>query len=261
MRRVLLALALQTPGPFVALTHARAEDSLVEHAERAEKTKQSIGEKIDAFANAASGGKERAVEQAKQASEKAQEAAERAKERTRRAADSLGERAHEAAESAQLYAGELKEDLGRRARQLGEDALGVVGGAKSALRNAMDGVREEARQILIGAAVALDNKTREARDAARKQHWDKLRARYKLPDARPTMAVSEELRDHEYRLARLQRARELAESAGDRASVARSDHLLELEYARHRHRLAQLIERQRKDLAQSTGEATAEAEP
>ncbi|HEY6881036.1 MAG TPA: hypothetical protein VI299_23585 [Polyangiales bacterium] len=244
-----LALALLSPTPVLA------EDDLVDHAKKAQATKQSIGNKVDAIAEDAVARKERALEAAQEAKERALEAADEAKSRSREAADSLQERAEEATANAKAYAEELKSELGRRTQKLGEDAKGMVAGAKAAFKNAIQSARDEAREILLNAAVALDNRTRDARKAARNEHWTKLKARYGLPDHAPSMELSEELRDHEYRLARLARARELAESGRDEQAVAQSDRLLELEYARHRRRLKRLIEKDRSEQAMHTGEA------
>jgi uncharacterized LabA/DUF88 family protein len=252
-----VALALITP-PALSV---RA-DELVESAKKVEEKKKTLGAKVDELADTASERKRQALEAADEAKERAREAAEEAKERSRETAESLQERAEEAKQHAIAYAAGLKDELGRRSEQLGVDAKGVVEGAKQRVKDAIQGIRDEAREMLLGAAVALDNRTRDARKAAREAHWKKLKQRYGLADHAPTMEISEELRDHEYRLARLRRARELAEGVRDELSVARCDHLLELEYARHRRRLNRLIDKDRKEHAIGQGEALSyEAEP
>lgn len=254
-RGAVAALALALSIPPTVTSPVRAEDDLVDHAKKAQAAKESIGHKVDAIADDAVARKERALEAAQEAKQRALEAAEEAKSRSREAADSLQERAEEATENAKAYAEELKSELGRRTQKLGDDAKGMVADAKAAFKNAIQGVRDEAREILLSAAVALDNRTRDARKAARNEHWAKLKARYGLPDHAPSMEISEELRDHEYRLARLHRARELAESGRDELAVAHSDRLLELEYARHRRTLKRLIEKDRSAQAMQAGEA------
>jgi hypothetical protein len=242
-----LALALLTTPP------ARADD-LVESAKKAEAAKRTLGNKVDEIATAASERKERALQAAEDAKERAREAAEQAKERGQETADSLQERAEEATENAKEYAQELKEKAKLRTEQLGEDAKGVVAKTRLWFKDALQGVRDSIRSSLMGAALALDNKAKDAREGARKQHWEKLKARYSLPDHAPTMEFSEELREHEERIARLRRARELAESVDDQTSVVRSDHLAEREYARHRRTLKRLLEKERREKALLNGE-------
>jgi hypothetical protein len=260
MRRVsarsVLALALSVSVPALV----RGEDSLVEKAEKAEAAKQTLGNKVDAITSEAAKKKEHAVEAAAGAKERALEAAKEAKNASREAAESLEERAHEAADNAKAYADELKSSLQAKVQQLGSQGEGMVASTKAALKDAVQGVRDKAREALLGAALALDNKTREARKAAREAHWQKLKARYQLDD-RPTMEVSEELRDHEYRLARLQRAHDLAEGQHDGPAMARSDTLMEREHARHRERMLALVAYERREKSLNAGEAPSYGEP
>ncbi|HEX5660614.1 MAG TPA: hypothetical protein VFX59_25650 [Polyangiales bacterium] len=241
-----LALVLSTSPAFA--------DDLVEGAKKVEGAKRTLGNKVDALADEASQRKERAVEAAADAKERALEAAEEAKERGKEKVESLEERADEAKENAKAYANELKQKVTQRTQALGDDAKGMVAKTKLWFKQAIQGVRDSLRSSLLGAALALDNQAKDAREGARKAHWEKLKARYSLPDHAPTMEVSEELREHEERLARLRRARELAESVEDQVSVARADHLAEREYARHRRTLKRLLEKERREKALLDGE-------
>lgn len=231
MKRAVITIALLTAslGPLwcADVERARAEDTVQGAA------KQTLGKRVDATKEAVEDG----VDSAK---ESAREAAERAKERSIEAAESLGERARDVAESAKELADQLADSARERAQQLVEGAAGVGAQSKTAAGDLLQLVRDETRKALIGMAAALDNRAQESRRSARKQSWEKLKARFSLPGDRPTMVLSEELRDHEYRVARLLRAKELAEGVGDKAAVARSQRMLEAEYARHKRRLDQM---------------------
>ncbi len=242
-----LALALLATSPALA-------DDLVESAKKVEGAKQSLGNKVDALTTAASERKDRAVQAADEAKQRALEAADEAKQRGKETAYDLQDRAEEAKDNAKAYANEVKDQLGQRADKLGSDAKGMIEQGKAWLKAAVQGVRDSIRDSLHGAADALDNQARDAREGARKQHWEKLKARYSLPDHAPTMELSEELREHEQRIARLRRARELADAVNDQASVVRSDHLTEREFARHRRRVTRLLEKERREKALLEGE-------
>lgn len=242
----MLAIAL-TASPALA-------DGLVKAAKKVEGAQQTLGNKVDAISEAAQERKNRAVAAAEDAKERALEAAEDATDKGRDKADDLRERAEEAKENAKAYAEALKTQLGDRADKLGSDAKGVVARSKQWLQDAVQGVRDSLRDSLHGAANALDNKAKDARESARKRHWEKLMARYGLPNHAPTMEFSEELREHEERIARIGRVRELAESVDDQASVVRADHLAEREYARHRRTLQRLLEKERREHALMEGE-------
>lgn len=234
--RLLPLGALMAPlvTPFVIWTPARA------HAE------DTLGQRVDHTKERAVGAVEGAKESAREAAERAAEVAEQAQERSREAADSLSERARDVADSAKEYASELVVGAREQAATLGERAAEVAAQGKAAAGEAMQGLRDEARAILISAAVALDNKSRDARRDARNASWQKLKDRFHLGGDRPSMALSEELRDHEYRIARLRRAEELARAVGDESALTRSGKLLEAEYARHKRRVEQLRDKDRK---------------
>ena len=241
MKRAVITLMLLAGSTSAApVPHALAEDPTL--GKRVDNTK-------DAVTHAATDAHERATAAAEQAKERAGEVAEQAQERAHEAADSLSERAREVAAHAEELAGLLVENAKAKAEQLGERATGFVEQGKSAAGDAMQGARDQARAILMGAAVALDNKSKEARQSARRASWEKLKTRFSLQGSRPSLVLSEELRDHEYRVARLRRARELASAVGDESSTAQSDKLLEQEYGRHKRRIEE-IEKKERDEAQ-----------
>ncbi|MDB4977154.1 MAG: hypothetical protein JWN48_5495 [Myxococcaceae bacterium] len=202
--------------------------------QRVDKTQEAV---THAARNAAQSAQDQAHAAAESAKERAAEVAEQAKERASEAADSLSERAREVAAQAEQLAAVLLENAKAKAEQLSDHAGTVLDQGKSAAGDALQSARDQARDVLISAAAALDNKSREARQAARRASWDKLRARFRLLGNRPSMGLSEELRDHEYRVARLRRARELATAVGDQSAVTRSELLLEQEYGRHKRRV------------------------
>ena len=225
---------------------ARAEDRVESAAKGAAKevegaAKETIGKKVDATKEAV----EDSVDSAKkQAQEAAEGAAERAKEQAQEAVESLSEHAQEMAESAKDLADELVVSARERAALLAAGAVGVGAKIKTDAGDLLQRARDEARRALIGMAAALDNRAQESRLAARNASWAKLKARFLLAGDRPSPELSEELGDHEYRLARLERAKELASGVGDRSGVARCERMMEAEYARHKRRLDQMRKRQ-----------------
>jgi hypothetical protein len=239
MKRAVITIALLTLPSlplFCALAQpARAEETVTSAAKQAKRT---LGKRVDDTTEAVG-------ESVDSAKERAAEAAERAKETSREAADSLSERARDVVESTKELANEMVQGARERAQQLVEGAAGVGAQSKSAAGDVLQLVRDETRKALMGMAAALDNRALESRQSERKASWDKLKARFSLPGDRPTMVLSEELRDHEYRVARLKRAKELAEGAGDKSSLAQSQRALEAEYARHKRRLDQMRKEQR----------------
>jgi gas vesicle protein len=252
-----LALILTPSLP----SRVRADGRLVESAKKAEAAQQTLGNKVDSLSQAASERKARALEAADEAKQRALEAAEEAKQRSRETADSLQERAAEAIDHGKAYVGGLQDQVGQGTQQIWGDAMGKVAKTKLWFVESLQGLRDALREALLGAAVALDNRAKDAREGARQEHWAKLKARYGLPDHAPTMEFSEELREHEERLARLHRARELAESVDDQVSVVRTDHLSEREYARHRRQLKRLLEKERREKALLDGEQLSYGEP
>jgi len=231
MKRAVITLALLTVWAWPT-TSARAEGE------------PTLGKRVDAtkdsLSHAASEAKDSARETAKSASERAAEVAEQAREKSREAADGLSERFHDVTDSVREYAGALANGAREKAEQIGGSTHDVVAQGKDAARQAVQGLRDEARSVLIGMAVALDNRSRDARRAARIESWERMKSRFRLSGDRPTMQMSEELRDHEYRLARLKRAQELALAVNDQSGISRSALLLEREYARHKRRMEQL---------------------
>jgi hypothetical protein len=237
MKRAALTLLLL--AAMAKAAPARAEEPTL--GKRVDATK-------DAVTQAAQSAQERASAAAESAKERASEVADQAKESASAAADSLGERARDVATHAQELAAAMLESAKARAEQLGDHAGDALEKGKSAAGDAMQSARDQARAVLIGAAVALDNKSKDARNAARKASWAKLKERFSLLGNRPSMAMSEELRDHEYRVARLQRASELSGAVHDEAGVRRSGLLLEQEYGRHKRRVEEL---RKQELAES----------
>lgn len=158
---------------------------------------------------------------------------------TRSAAGSVADGARSLAESA----GHLAERVGGGAwdgvKSAGSAVGSVVGRGADAAGGLLAALRDETRALLMYAADALDAKTRALRDSERKARWNQLSARFSLGDM-PSEAVSEELRDHEYRVARLKRVHTLASEAGDDDTVGRTEALLEAEFARHKRRLTAL---------------------
>jgi len=207
---------------LLAAGSARADDTLGERVDRA----------TDALADTAEDVKDTAGELAAAASDK-----------TRAVAGAAAETMAEGARSLSASASSLWTRLGSGARahasKAGSEVGEVVERGKSAASDALASLRAETRGLLLGAADALDRETSEARQRARRLRWEKLKARFALQE-RPSEALSEELRDHEYRVARLKRARALAHDADDAAAVARSDRLLEVEYGRHKRRIEEL---------------------
>jgi len=209
----------------------------------------TLGQRTDhateAVSSAAKSARERAAEAASSARERASGAAETAKEKTRAAAETLTSGAREAAERARELASSVAEGARHQVEDLGETVGGALETSKEAASSALQGVRNEARDVLRDMADALDGASRKARKELRRDHWEKLKARFSLGN-KPSAAVSDELLDHEYRVARLERARELAREVEDERSVTKSERLLEAEYARHRQRLQQLRNDERK---------------
>ena len=245
MKRAVITLTLLAVSPVAVPTSlALADDPTL--GER-------VGERVDgtqkAVTHAAESAQERASQAAAHAKERASEVADQAKEHASQAAESLSERAHDVAHHAEDYATALVESAKAKAEELSQRAAGMVQQGKSAAGDTLQSAREQARSVLIGAAVALDNKSKEARQAARKASWAKLKARFSLLGNRPSLVMSEELRDHEYRVARLRRARELAASVDDSANVSRSDRLLEQEYGRHKRRVEEIDRQEREESA------------
>ncbi|MEY4515134.1 MAG: hypothetical protein RLZZ450_7256 [Pseudomonadota bacterium] len=239
MKRAVITIALLTL-PSVPLLCALAQPA---HAEEtvtsvaAKQAQRTLGKRVDDTTEAVG-------ESVDSAKERAGEAAERAKERSLEAAESLTERARDVAESAKELASELVVGAREQAHQLAEGAAGVGAQSKTAAGDLLQLVRDETRKALIGMAAALDNRAQESRSGTRQASWEKLKARFSLQGDRPTMVLSEELRDHEYRVARLKRAKELAEGAGDKSATSRSERMLEAEYARHKRRLDQMRKEQ-----------------
>lgn len=246
MKRAVITIALLTlpslPLVCAVVRPARAEETVTGvAAKQAKEAKRSLGKRVDETTEAVG-------ESVDSAKERAEEAAERAKESSLEAAESLSERARDVAESAKELAAELVVGAREQAHQLAEGAAGVGAQSKTAAGDLLQMVRDETRKALIGMAAALDNRAQESRSSARQASWQKLKARFSLPGDRPTMVLSEELRDHEYRVARLKRAKELAEGAGDKSAVSRSERMLEAEYARHKRRLDQMRKEQRAEV-------------
>lgn len=238
MKRAVMTLTLLSALWSVP---TRADDTL---GERVDRATEAVGDGARGVKERAGDVAERATEQV---SERMEEVAEAAREKTREAASSLGESAEELADSAKTLWARALDGARDKARRLGESAGGALERGKDAALRALSVVREEARAILLGAAEALDTKTREARKAARRARWEHLRERFSLSAERPSEALSEELRDHEYRIARLKRARTLAQSADDHPSLDQSDRLLETEYGRHRRRMEEIRSEERRE--------------
>lgn len=239
MKRAVITLMLLAVSP-VALSSsiAIAEDPTL--GKRVDETK-------DAVTNAARSAQDRARAAAEDAQERAHGVAERAKDQANEMADSLSERAHDVAAHAQELAGAMVENAKAKAEQLSDHAGELLEQGKGAAGGALQSARDQARAILIGAAVALDNKSKEARQAARLASWAKLKARFSLLGNRPSLQMSEELRDHEYRVARLRRATELAAAVNDEGAAAQSAKLLEQEYGRHKRRIEAIRQKEREE--------------
>ena len=218
MQRAVVMLTLW----LLAAGSARADDTLGERVDRA----------TDALAETAEDVKESAGELASAASDKTREVAGAAAETVTAGARSLS------ASAASLWT-RLGSGARAHASKAGSEVGQVVERGKSAASDALAALRAETRGLLLGAADALDRETSETRQRARRVRWDKLKARFGLEE-RPSEALSEELRDHEYRVARLKRVRALAHEADDEAAVARSDKLLEAEHGRHKRRIEEL---------------------
>lgn len=165
----------------------------------------------------------------------------------------------------------LREQVGAQERLLREQMRGADAKTRKVLREQMDAAREQmqaARQEMtkirrealdrVGAAVeearndwrathgelmdAMRNRAQRVRESvearherverARKRAWDKTRRVFEhvsdIPDA-----LTKELRMHGQRTARLLRIRAIAENEGDRATVTRTDELMEREEKRH----------------------------
>jgi predicted RecA/RadA family phage recombinase len=236
MNRAVITLALLTVW---GLAHGRAQA----------EGEPTLGKRVDAtrdsLSQAASGAQQSARETAASAAERAAEVAERAKERSIEAADGLSERLHDVTDSAREYADALANGAREGVHQLGSSTSDAIAQGKDVAKQAIQSLRDEARAVLIGMADALDNRTRDARRAARAESWERLKTRFHLSGDRPTMKLSEELRDHESRVARLKRAQELATAVDDQSGIARSARLLEREYARHKRRVERLRDSER----------------
>ena len=235
MKPSVLTLALAV----LAAPAARAEDTL---GERVDAVTQSAREAIESIK---AGAREQVAHATERAAGKADEVADETGHRAAEAEQAARDEAKEAAG----YGEQLSDRVGALAREqadkVGATMSGWVARGKSAAASTLQSVRSEARDLLLGAAEALDRQNSEARQAARRARWEALKARFQLEGARPSTELSEELRDHEYRVARLTRARALADAEDDERALARSDRLLEAEHGRHRRRVIALRDAQR----------------
>lgn len=203
-------------------------------------------------------------------------AAEQAKDTASRATEAASEQASELAERASKGAQEATEAAKARAKQAADKGAGMVDSLRASAQRTLDAagsyvarffgrfeglgaealqrMRDGTRAKLVSAANALDEYSAKARRNARLDRWEDLKKRFNFVGEQPSPAVSEELRAHEFRVARIKRAREIAEAAGDARSVKRSDNLLESEYARSHDRLATLREEEHAQHSQLTEE-------
>jgi len=201
----------------------------------------TLGERIDRATDVV---EDVAEDVSEQAEEVASSVGDKTRAATRSAADTIADGARGVADAARGAWDRLGSGTRERMRRAGRAVGDVVERGKDAAADVVGALRDETRALLMDAAEALDAKTRTLRDGERKLRWDKLRGRFALGD-QPSEAVSEELRDHEYRVARLERVRKLAHEADDDATVARTDRLLELEHGRHKRRLGALSSKAR----------------
>jgi hypothetical protein len=205
-----------------------------------------------AVTSAAERAREEASRVTQAASEKASELAERARQSAREAADAAKARAKQAADHGASLADDVSDGAQGGLHRAGEEAGSFFDRFQAIGADAMQFMRDGTRTALVAAANALDEYSAKARKSARSERWEALRKRFQFAAEQPSPAISDELRDHAFRVARIKRAREIAEAAGDARSVKRSDNLLESEYARSNDRLLSLREEE---------QHTEEAEP
>jgi len=235
MKQAVLTLALAV----LVAQAAHAEDTLGDHVD---SVTSSAGSALDSA-------KARALAEAEQVVDSAASTADDVAKMTTEKAGEAKEAAREQAKKAAGYGEELSSQVSALARdqasKLSTQVLALLVRGKHAAVVALASARSEARDLLMGAAEALDQQNAEARNDVRRAHWEQLKVRHGLEGARPSSELSEELRDHEYRVARLTRVRALADDAEDTNTVARSERLLEAEHGRHRRRLLALRDAQR----------------
>lgn len=155
------------------------------------------------------------------AGKKLEAAGERARQKLENAAQQVEEQGKKAAQQLQ-HSAQVMRDEGQRT-------------LKDAERTA-DEVGQQLQSALADVKGAGDRTARTS--AARRSAWQRYAGYAKRPSDIPASARVE-LRIHSRRMARLARARALAEYEHDQASVRRADALSAREQTRHRNALAQ----------------------
>lgn len=238
MKRVVITAALV----WGAFGGARADDASGDPS----LTDRAKG----AVTSVADDARERADRMTKAAGEKAGEMAGQASAAAHAAAQKATDAASEKARDAVAYGKDMADRVASETKdQL--HALGALMGrgvdkGKEWCAATLVATLDLTRSALLSAANALDETNAKARSDERLQRWMDVRSRFGFQGDRPSAAVSDELREHELRVARLVRTREVADAADDARSVKRSDRLLETEHARHHDKLEALSEEERR---------------
>lgn len=258
MQRILFVIAV-TSGLLTSVT--QAQDS----------SKPNPGPKKAPPAEHAGEHVERAGEELKQAGkvagEQARDAVHKAGSRAGETLREAKEGASEALEEAKAAAAESAEEAEAAAKEAREKARSGMENARDKAASFFENAREHVRRALLNAAEGLESdKRKEEREASRKQRQDAARAeqwrvlREQL-DAPPTEEegiapdLSQELRLHAQRTARLSRIRAVADREQDTRSVKRCDELLAKELARHEQRMTALLTK----TPANSGEGSAQA--
>ena len=164
--------------------------------------------------------------------EEARGALQRAREDLRAARSASAQAAHEAA----AEAGDKIEQVREVGREAAEQAGEKIGEAREVGREAVQqaGAQlQNAGESVRLAAESLAERLRSARRAA----FQALHGRVNKPSEIPGPARAE-LRVHARRIAHLKRIRALAEKAGDKPALERTDKLIAREQSRHREQLS-----------------------
>ncbi len=238
---------------------AQAQDK--PKSERAEAARENHVDKAAAHAERAGSELKQA---GKAATDEAQEALRAAREQASETMREARQGADEALANARKQAASSAEEAERVAKEAREQARTGIEQAREKAVSFFDEAREHVRRALLDAASSLESEERKTervsekaerekartqrQDVARVQQWRSLREQ--LDATRTTAAdgsqrvdpaITEELRVHARRTARLARIRALADKADDERSVSRADVLLAKELERHEQAMTTLL--------------------
>lgn len=242
-----------------------------------DKSNPNAGPKKAAPAEHAGEHVERAGEELKQAGkvagEQAREVVQKAGSRAGETLREAKEGASDALEEARAAAAESAEEAEAAAKEAREKARTGMENARDKAASFFENAREHVRRALLNAAESLESDKRkeeretlrkQRQDAARAEQWQVLRAQL---DAPPTEEegvapdLSQELRLHAQRTARLSRIRAIADREQDKRSVKRCDELLAKELTRHEQRMTALLSKTSANPGEGPAQAPKEKQP